>query len=81
MRTTLDLPEELLEEARRLLGFKSKTDTVVLSLTELIRRRRVDELKNLAGKIDLQLDVPASRRRPTPRTGRPKSIRRGRAPK
>ena len=82
MRTMLDLPEELLEEARRLLGFKSKTDTVVLSLTELIRRRRIDELKNLAGKIDLQLDVPASRRRPpTPRTARPKSSRRARAPK
>jgi Arc/MetJ family transcription regulator len=80
MRTTLDLPEELLEEARRLLGFKSKTDTVVLSLTELIRRRRIDELKNLAGKIDLQLDVPASRRRPA-RTWRPKSTRCARAPK
>ena len=26
MRTTLDLPEPLIEEARRLLGFKSKTD-------------------------------------------------------
>ena len=41
MRTTLDLPAELLDEARRLLGFKSKTDTVVLSLRELVRRRRV----------------------------------------
>ncbi len=83
MRTTLDLPEELLEEARRLLGFKSKTDTVVLSLTELIRRRRIDELKNLAGKIDLQLDVPTSRRRPppTPRTARSKSSRRARESK
>ena len=30
MRTTLDLPDGLVEEARRLLGFKSKTDTVVL---------------------------------------------------
>jgi len=47
IRTTLDLPAPLLDEARRLLGFKSKTDTVVLSLTELIRRRRIDELKTL----------------------------------
>jgi Arc/MetJ family transcription regulator len=80
MRTTLDLPEDLLEEARRLLGFKSKTDTVVLSLIELVRRRRLDELKNLAGKVDLQLDVPASRRRPaaTSRIGRPKPGRRSR---
>lgn len=64
MRTTLDLPEELIEEARKLLGFKSKTDTVVLSLRELVRRRRVEELKSLAGKIDLDIDLPKSRRRP-----------------
>ena len=42
MRTTLDLPEALIEEARQALGFKSKTDTVVLALTELVRRRRID---------------------------------------
>ncbi len=63
MRTTLDLPAELLEEARRLLGFKSKTDTVVLSLRELVRRRRVEELKTLLGSIQLDVDPPASRRR------------------
>jgi Arc/MetJ family transcription regulator len=64
MRTTLDLPEALLDEAQRLLGFTSKTDTVVLSLTELIRRRRIDELKALMGKVDLVVDLEASRRRP-----------------
>jgi len=63
MRTTLDLPAELLDEARRLLGFKSKTDTVVLSLRELVRRRRVEELKTLLGSIRLDVDIPASRRR------------------
>ena len=64
MRTTLDIPEPLLEEARRLLGFKSKTDTVVLSLRELIRRRRVEELKELMGTVRLDIDIAASRRRP-----------------
>jgi Arc/MetJ family transcription regulator len=63
MRTTLDLPEPLIEEARRLLGFKSKTDTVVLSLRELIRRRRLEELKELMGRVRLDIDIPASRRR------------------
>jgi len=67
MRTTLDLPAELLGEAQRLLGFKSKTDTVVLSLTELVRRRRLDELKAMAGSFDLRLDLGASRRRPSRR--------------
>lgn len=64
MRTTLDIPEELIEEARRVLGFKSKTDTVVVSLKELIRRRRIEELKSLLGAVRLDVDVPASRRRP-----------------
>ena len=63
MRTTLDIPESLIEEARQLLGFKSKTDTVVLSLQELIRRRRIEELKSLMGAVKLELDLPRSRRR------------------
>jgi Arc/MetJ family transcription regulator len=64
MRTTLDLPADLIEEARKLLGFKSKTDTVVVSLRELVRRKRIEELKALMGKVDLEIDVPDSRRRP-----------------
>lgn len=67
MRTTLDIPESLIEEARRLLGFKSKTDTVILSLRELIRRRRIEELKELMGSVDLELDLDSSRRRPPKR--------------
>ena len=63
MRTTLDIPQELIEEAKALLGFKSKTDTVVLSLRELIRRRRIDELKDLMGSVHLEIDLPTSRRR------------------
>src|SRR5260221_5710335 len=63
MRTTLDIPESLIEEARLLLGFKSKTDTVVVSLQELIRRKRIDELKAMMGNVQLEFDAPKSRRR------------------
>lgn len=63
MRTTLDLPADLIEEARTALGFKSKTDTVVLALRELVRRRRLDELKALLGRVRLDVDVARSRRR------------------
>ena len=63
MRTTLDLPEDLVEEARRLLGFKSKTDTVVMSLQELVRRKRIEELKSLLGQVHLEIDLRKSRRR------------------
>lgn len=68
MRTTLDIPEELLEEARRLLGFKSKTDAIVLALRELIRRARIEDLKKMMGAVRLELDIPASRRRPRNRS-------------
>ncbi len=63
MRTTLDIPQSLLQEAQDLLGFKSKTDTIIVSLQELIRKRRLDELKNLAGKVHLDIDLTQSRRR------------------
>jgi Arc/MetJ family transcription regulator len=63
MRTTLDLPEGLLNEAQRLLQFKSKTDAVIFSLQELIRRRRIEELKAMAGSIRLDSDLIRSRRR------------------
>lgn len=67
MRTTLDLPEPLIEEARRLLGFKSKTDTVVVSLQELVRKKRIEELKSMLGKVKLEINLPKSRRRPRKR--------------
>lgn len=63
MRTTLDLPVDLVEEARSVLGFKSKTDTIVLALRELVRRRRIDDLKALLGRVDLDIDLSKSRRR------------------
>ena len=63
MRTTLDIPEPLIEEARQLLGFKSKTDTIVVSLQELIRRKRIDQLKAMMGHVKLEIDLPKSRRR------------------
>jgi Arc/MetJ family transcription regulator len=63
MRTTLAIPAELIQEAQKLLGFKSKTNTVIISLRELIRRRRIDELKSLMGAVQLDIDLPKSRLR------------------
>ena len=64
MRTTLDLPESLLLEAQQVLGFKSKTDTIIQSLRELVRRDRNDQLRASLGTIKLDIDIPKSRRRP-----------------
>ena len=64
MRTTLDLPEHLVDEAKALLGYKSKTDTIVFALEELIRRRKIKALTNMFGTVRIEVDIPKSRRRP-----------------
>jgi hypothetical protein len=63
MRTTLELPGALIEEARSALGFTSKTDTVVFALREVVRRSRLDDLKSLMGKIDFEFDPTALRKK------------------
>ena len=64
MRTTLDLPEGLVDEARALLGFTSKTETIIHALREVVRRKRVEELKGMFGTVSIDLDIAESRRRP-----------------
>jgi Arc/MetJ family transcription regulator len=63
MRTTLDLPEPLVEEARRSLGFRSKTDTVVYALREVVRRGRADDLKKLLASVRFEFDPTELRRK------------------
>ncbi|HTM31965.1 MAG TPA: type II toxin-antitoxin system VapB family antitoxin [Vicinamibacterales bacterium] len=65
MRTTLDLPEGLVDEARELMGFTSKTETIIHALREVVRRKRVEELKGMFGAVNIDLDIAASRRRPS----------------
>ncbi len=62
MRTTLDLPENLLEEAMKMAKTKSKTSTIILSLQELINKKRIEQLRKLKGKLDLNIDLNTLRR-------------------
>ena len=73
MRTSLDLPEALMEQARTAVGFKSKTDTVVFALRELVRRQRIDELKTLMGSIRFDFDLVDVRRKDRKRVPRARS--------
>jgi len=63
MRTTLILPETLIDAAREMLGFTSKTDTVVYALREVVRRGRRDELKGLLGRVRFEFDPTDARRK------------------
>jgi hypothetical protein len=66
MRTTLILPEGLVDAAREATGLTSKTDTVVYALKEVIRRKRIEDLKSMFGKIDIDLDLEKTRGRRKP---------------
>jgi len=57
MRATLQLPEGLLEEAQQAVGAKTKTTTVIISLQELINKKKREGLQALRGKIDLDIDL------------------------
>lgn len=63
MRTTLDIPEETLEEARRAANLRTKRETVVAGLEELIRKARREELRALPGRIRIDVDIARSRDR------------------
>jgi Arc/MetJ family transcription regulator len=67
MRTTLIIPEALLDEARAALGFRSKTDTVVHALREVVRRSRADDLKALFGTVRFEFDPTELRGKDRPR--------------
>ena len=56
MRTTVEIDPALLDEAMRVSAARTKRDVIRLSLTELVRSRRIDELKAMAGTLDLDLD-------------------------
>jgi Arc/MetJ family transcription regulator len=63
MRTTLDIPEKTLEEARRAANLRTKRETVIAGLEELIRKSKREDLRGLAGKIRMDTDISRSRER------------------
>ncbi len=63
MRTTLDLPEDLMNEAMRVTGIKTKTQLIITALEELVRKSTISELKEFKGKVDLGMDLDTLRNR------------------
>ncbi len=55
MRRTVVIDDNLLEEARRVLGTKGIRDTVEAGLREAIRRYRLEELRHSLGTVELDL--------------------------
>jgi len=56
MRATLNIPDELIEEVQKITGARTKTEAIVVSLKEVIRKKRIDELLAMRGKVDIDYD-------------------------
>jgi Arc/MetJ family transcription regulator len=57
VRTTLDLPEDLLTEVKSLAGTRSKTTAVILALKDFIDRKKIEKLRKLRGSIVVEHDL------------------------
>jgi Arc/MetJ family transcription regulator len=64
MRTTLDIPEDLVKEAMKRAGIGTKTEVIVVALNELIRKSKISGLKKYKGKVDLNINLNVIRDRP-----------------
>ncbi|GAB4260419.1 DUF2191 domain-containing protein [Deferrisoma sp.] len=54
-RTTITVPQELVDELVSLVNARSKTDAVLQAIREEIRRRRRDRIRDMAGQLDFDL--------------------------
>ena len=63
MKTTLNLPDELMTEAMLLTDVKTKTAVIIVALKELIRKNKIAKLKNYKGTVNLEMDVDILRNR------------------
>ncbi len=63
MRTTLDIPEKLIEEAMRETGAKTKSQLIKDALQAQIDLAKRKRLLASKGKIDLDIDLDTLRNR------------------
>jgi len=63
MRTTIDIPEELVLEAMKVTHLKTKTDVIKEGLNALIRREKLKNLKNFKGTVSLDINLDELRKR------------------
>jgi len=63
MRTTLNLPENLLLEAMQATDTSTKTGVIILALQELVQKSKISGLKKFKGKVNLDIDLDVIRGR------------------
>lgn len=67
MRTNIEIDDELLAEAQRYAGTRTKRATVDLALRELVRRRERQRVLALGGTVRWEGDLEQTRAERRPR--------------
>jgi Arc/MetJ family transcription regulator len=62
MRTNIDIDDELIAEAMKLMGTRTKKETVVKALQAQVAIKRQLGMRQFKGKVDWQGDLDAWRR-------------------
>jgi len=63
MRTTLDLPDALMRDAMAASHQRTKTAVIITALQDLVRKNRLQELRRYKGRVDIDVDLSALRKR------------------
>ena len=63
MRTTLDLPDVLVQDAMKVSHQKTKTAAIITALQDLVRKNRLQELRHFKGRVEMDLDLNVVRKR------------------
>jgi Arc/MetJ family transcription regulator len=63
MRTTLELPDELVNEAMMITRSKTKTELIKTALRNLIQKEKIKSIRQYFGKVDLDIDLDTMRKR------------------
>jgi len=51
MKTTLNIPEDLIKKAMSLSKHKTKTETIVVALQEYVRQKKIEKILEHQGKM------------------------------
>jgi len=63
MRTTLELPDALVDEAMNVSHQRTRTAMIIAALEELVRKHKLQKIKTFKGRVDLDVDLQSLRKR------------------
>lgn len=61
MKTTLNIPDDLVKRTMKLSKSKTKTDAIITAMEEYVRRRKLEEIIGMEGKLQFSEDWDKAR--------------------